>query len=140
MLWLTSLAPMAAQIPAVKKLSGAAMWGYFILLMFLSTNGVQSVIANILAIGPAVVYFALHVVALHGLAIFSLGRLFRIDLSTLVVASQANVGGPASAMALATARGYSERLLLGVAAGLLGYAVGNYSGFVVAALVRGLVG
>ena len=110
------------------------------MLMFLSTNGAQSVIANILAVGPSVLYFAVGTVALHGISLFGLGMLFRIDMPTLVVASQANVGGPSSALALATARGYTTRLLPGVAVGLLGYAVGNYAGFGVAALVRALLG
>ncbi len=114
--------------------------GNYLLLLFLAGNGAQSVIANILEVGPGVVYFALGTVALHGLAIFGLGRLCRIDVATLAVASQANVGGPASAMALAGARGYMDRLLPGVAVGLLGYAVGNYAGFAVAALMRGMLG
>ncbi len=139
-LWLTTLALLIAQVPQVKRLSGAAMWGYYLLLLFLSTNGAQSVIANILEVGPAVLYFAIGTVVLHGAAIFGLGTLFKIDLPTLVVASQANVGGPSSAMALATARGYTERLLPGVAVGLLGYAVGNYTGFGIAALARSVLG
>ena len=43
-----------------------------------------------------------------------------VDVATLAVASQANVGGPASAIALAGARGYADRLLPGAAVGLLG--------------------
>jgi len=43
-------------------------------------------------------------------------------------------------MALATARGYADRLLPGVAVGLLGYAVGNYLGLGVAVVARGLLG
>jgi len=72
--------------------------------------------------------------------IFAIGRFAGLDLATLVVASQANVGGPASAIAIAGARGYTDRVLPGVAVGLLGYAIGNYLGFVVAALMRGLLG
>ena len=113
--------------------------GYYQLLLFLSTNGAQSVVANIVTVGPAVVYFAIGTVVLHGVTIFGLGRLFRIDWPTLVVASQANVGGPPSAMALATARGYMESLLPGVAVGLLGYALGNYWGFLIGSLVRGML-
>jgi len=56
------------------------------------------------------------------------------------VASQANVGGAASAMAIAGARGYADRLLPGVAVGLLGYAIGNYTGFAIARLVQGALG
>ncbi|MCH7876430.1 MAG: DUF819 family protein [Gemmatimonadetes bacterium] len=68
--------------------------------------------------GPAVFYFTLIVVGLHGLLLFGVGRLLRLDLRTLTVASQANVGGPASAMAIATA--------------------GNYAGFAVAGIMRTL--
>jgi len=61
-------------------------------------------------------------------------------LVTIAVASQANVGGAASAMAMASARGYTDRLLPGIIAGLLGYAVGNYTGYAIAILMRGLLG
>jgi uncharacterized membrane protein len=139
-LWLTTIVLAAAQSPAVKRLVGAAMWGNYLILLFLASNGARSVIANIVEVGPAVFYFAMATVAIHGVTIFGVGRLLKIDLPTLAVASQANVGGAASAMAMATARGYADRLLPGVAVGLLGYAVGNYLGFAVAALARGFFG
>jgi uncharacterized membrane protein len=109
-------------------------------LLFLASNGARSVIANIVAVGPPVVYYALITVGVHGVIIFGLGRFVGLDLKTLAVASQAAVGGPASAMALATARGYTDRLLPGVAVGLLGYAAGNYLGLFVATLLRGVIG
>jgi uncharacterized membrane protein len=139
-LWLTTIALLLAQIPAVQRLRGAGVIGNYLVLLFLASNGARSVVANIFAVGLPVVYFAAMTVAIHGIVIFGLGRILRLDLRTLAVASQANVGGPASAMALATARGYSDRLLPGMAAGLLGYAVGNYSGLAIAALMRGVLG
>ena len=139
-LWLTTLVLIAAQVPAIKALAGAALWGNYLVLLFLASNGARSVVSSIVEVGPAVFYYAVVVVAIHGSVIFGLGRLVRLDVRTLAVASQANVGGAASAMALAGARGYSDRLLPGVAVGLLGYAVGNYLGFGVAALARGVLG
>ena len=136
-LWLTSLAILGAQIPAVRHLTGSAMVGNYLVLMFLAANGAQSVVANIVKVGPAVFYFAALTVTIHGIVIFGLGRLLKIDFGTLAVASQSNVGGAASGMAMASARGYTDRILPGVAVGLLGYAVGNYVGFVVATLMRG---
>ncbi len=138
--WLTTIVLLVAQIPAVRGLVGSALWGNYLVLLFLASNGAQSVIAKIVTVGPAVFYYATLTVVVHGIVIFGVGRLLRIDLATLAVASQANVGGAASAMALASARGYADRLLPGVAVGLLGYAVGNYAGFAVAALVRGMLG
>lgn len=136
-LWLTTIVLVAAQMRPVRALSGAPVLGNYVLQLFLAAIGAQSVIAEIVKVGPAVFWFTLVVVGVHGLLLFGVGRLARLDLGTLAVASQANVGGPASAMALATARGYADRLLPGIAVGLLGYAVGNYAGFAVAALLRG---
>lgn len=139
-LWLTTIALILAQIPTVKRLTGAAVVGNYLVLLFLASNGARSVIANIVAVGPPIFYFALITVAVHGLVIFGGGRLFRIDMPTLAIASQANVGGPASAMALASARGYADRLLPGVAVGLLGYAFGTYLGLTVASVLQGFIG
>jgi len=124
-LWLTTIALLLAQIPRVGRIRGAGVLGNYLVLLFLASNGAKSVVANILAVGPPVVWFALVTVAVHGLVIFGLGPLVGLDLRTLAVASQANVGGPASAMALATARGY---------------AVGNYVGFAVAMAARATLG
>ncbi len=139
-LFLTTIALMLAQIPAVAGLKGAGVVGNYLVLIFLASNGAMSVLANIVVIGPPIVYFAAITVGIHGVVIFGVGRLVGLDLQTLAVASQANVGGPASAMALATARGYTDRLLPGVAVGLLGYAAGNYLGLAVAGVVRGVIG
>jgi uncharacterized membrane protein len=139
-LFLTTIALVLAQIPVVRAMNGTGVIGNYLVLIFLASNGAMSVLANIVVIGPPIVYFAAITVGVHGLVIFGLGRLVGLDLRTLAVASQANVGGPASAMALATARGYTDRLLPGVAVGLLGYAAGNYLGFLVAAMLRGVIG
>jgi uncharacterized membrane protein len=98
------------------------------------------VVATLVAVGPPVFYYATITVAIHGVIIFGIGRLARLDLATLAVASQANVGGAASAIALASARGYYDRLVPGVAVGLVGYAIGNYIGMAVGIFMRGLIG
>ncbi len=139
-LWLTTVTLLVAQLPAIKRLSGGAMLGNYLILLFLASNGAQSVVANIVKMGPSVFYFAFGVVTIHGIFLFGVGRLLRIDASVLVVASQANVGGPASAMAIASARRYSDSLLPGVAVGLLGYAAGNYLGLAVASLMQNALG
>ena len=90
--------------------------------------------------GPTLFLFALISVATHGLVIFGVGRRFRFDAGTLAVASQANIGGAASAVAIASARGYGDKLLPGIALALAGYAVGNYFGFGMGMLARTLLG
>lgn len=135
-IWLTTFALIMAQVPRVKKISGTTVLGNYLILLFLATNGARSVIANIIEIGPGVLYFALGTVAIHGIIIFGIGRLLKIKSSMLAVASQANVGGAASAMAIAGARGYTSLVLSGVAVGIMGNAIGNYIGLIIANLIQ----
>lgn len=134
--WLTTIVLILAQLPPVNRLTGSTVMGNYLIMLFLACNGAKSVVAKIVEVGPDVFYFATGTVAIHGLVIFGVGMLLRIDAGTLAVASQANIGGGAHAMAIATARGYKSRILPGVAVGILGTAVGNYLGLAVGTLMR----
>jgi uncharacterized membrane protein len=57
-----------------------------------------------------------------------------IDLAGAAVASQANVGGATSALALAKSLGREDLLVPGILLGSLGTAVGTFLGFVAAGL------
>lgn len=134
--WLTTLVLILAQLPQVKRLTGSTVMGNYLIMLFLACNGAKSVIGKIVEVGPDVFYFAVGTVAIHGLVIFGVGRLMKIDAGTLAVASQANIGGGTHAMAIATARGYNSRILPGVAVGVMGTALGNYVGLAVGNLMR----
>ena len=91
-----------------------------------------------LAVGLPVLFYALVVVGVHGLLVFVAGRVLRFDIGTLCVASQAAVGGPGSALAIAVAGGWRSLVLPGILVGLLGYALGTYVGMGIAGALRGL--
>lgn len=136
--WLTTFTLAVAQVPAVRRLHGALHLGTLALNLFFVVIGIGSRVAEILAVGLEVFYFTATVVLIHGLVTFAAARLVRLDVETTAVASQAAVGGPSTAMALAIARRRPGLALPGLMAGLLGYAVGNYLGLAVAYAVRGL--
>jgi uncharacterized membrane protein len=136
-LWLTTLALLVAQVPWVRRLRGAMPLGLFALHLFFVQLGIASRVSEILAQGLEVFWFAVIVVAVHGLVTFGAGRLLRLDVETLAVASQAAVGGPSTAMAVAVARDREDLVVPGVVVGLLGYALGTYAGLAVAALLSG---
>ncbi|MDP5055123.1 MAG: DUF819 family protein [Congregibacter sp.] len=139
-IWLTTLVLILAQFPAVKKISGGLVLGNYLLLLFLATNGAISVIARIIEIGPVIFYFALGTVFIHGLIIFGIGIMLKIDATVIAIASQANIGGASSAMAIAGARGVPQLILPGIAVGLLGTALGNYVGLLVANVMKLAIG
>ena len=139
-LWLTTIALVLGHTAPIRKLRGAPVLGNSLLYLFLAGNGAQSLVSEMLAYGPSLFLYALITVGIHGLVIFGIGRLLRFDAGTLVVASQANIGGAASAVAIATARGYGDKLLPGIVVALGGYAFGNYLGFGMGTVARALLG
>ncbi|HKK07670.1 MAG TPA: DUF819 family protein [Gemmatimonadota bacterium] len=139
-LWLTTFALIAGHIGPLSEMEGCMQLGNYALHLFFVVIGIYSRVGDILAVGVAVFGFTMLVVGVHGIIVFTLGRLFRIDLGTLAVASQAAVGGPTSALAVAVSREWPALVLPGIMVGLLGYAVGNYLGFGVAWLLHGVFG
>lgn len=137
-LWLTTFALIAGHTPWLRKLRGAFQMGTLALHLFFVVIGIFSRVSEILAVGVEVFWLTLLVVAVHGVWVFGVGRLLGMDLGTLAVASQAAVGGPSSALAVAVSREWRALVLPGIVVGLLGYAVGNYAGLGVAYLVRAL--
>jgi uncharacterized membrane protein len=67
--------------------------------------------------------------------VFGVARLFGVDLDTAAVASQANIGGGTTALALARSLGRTDLELPAILIGSLGTALGNYLGFMVVALL-----
>ena len=138
-IWLTTFVLLIAQIPAIKNISGGMVIGNYLLMLFLACNGARSVISKIIELGPSIFYFALGTVIIHGLIIFGIGSMMKLDWKTMAVASQANIGGATSAMALASARRAPNLILSGVAVALIGTALGNYIGLLIANIVETLL-
>lgn len=139
-LWLTTFALILGHTPWVRALEGAMHLGSLGLHLFLAIIGIASRVSEIVRVGPEVFWFTALVVLIHGILTFAGARLARLDVETTAVASQAAVGGPSSALALAVGRDWKALVLPGVVVGLLGYAVGNYLGLGVAYWMRSLLG
>jgi uncharacterized membrane protein len=138
-LWLTTLALIAAQIPFVQRLKGAAVLSYFALHLFFIVIGATSDVGEVLKAGPWIFIYMILILAIHALVLYGIGWLARLDLPTLSVASQATVGGPGSALALSMAMKWSTLVTPGIIVGIFGYAIGNYIGFACAYLLKGFL-
>jgi len=133
---LTVIALVLAQLPFVARLRGARLLGMFAVYLFLAVIGAfcnLNALADLGQLGITLLLFALIVVAVHGVITFSTARLMKADLGLAAVASQANVGGGTSALALARSLGRSDLVLPAVLVGSLGYAIGTFLGFWAAA-------
>jgi uncharacterized membrane protein len=135
---LTAIALALAQIPAVSQLPGARVLGMWAVYLFLAVVGVfcdVRAMGGLGALGVALLAFAALTVFIHGVLIFAVAWLARMDLDAAAVASQANVGGSTSALALAKSLGREDLLVPAILLGALGNAIGTFLGFVVAGLI-----
>jgi uncharacterized membrane protein len=135
-LWLTTFALLVGQTRPFHRPEGALQLGNLALHVFFVVIGMWSRISEIAAVGIVVFFYTSTVVGIQGLFVYGVGRLVRLDVGSLSVASQAAVGGPSTALAVAASREWPGLVLPGIIVGLLGYAVGNYLGIGVANLVR----
>ena len=139
MLILTVLALGLAQVPVVARLQSPGVLGMFAVYLFLTVIGAHcdlGALSEIGALAPAIAALAGCTVTVHGLFAFGVTRLFRVDGVTAAVASQANIGGGTTALALARSLGRPELVLPAILLGALGNAVGNFAGFTLAELLR----
>lgn len=134
---LTTLTLLAAQLPGAQSRRGCYGLGLLLIQPFFTVMGLSSPVGPLLGEGLPVLLYAALIVALQGLALLMLRRWRGWGLGETLVASQASIGGPSTALALATAIGRAELALPAVAIGLFGYLLGTYLGLVAAALLGG---
>jgi uncharacterized membrane protein len=136
---ITSLALILAQLPFINRLRGSRSVGLFGVYLFLAVIGAYAEFAALVSIGELAYRLALFVgiiLTVHGLVVFGVGRLFKLDWELLAIASQANVGGQTTAIALCRTFNRPELFLPAILIGSLGSSLGTYLGFLVASLTR----
>ncbi len=132
---LTTIGILLAQIPAIQKLRGKRALAMFSVYLFLAVIGAFcdfATLADIGSLGISLMLFAGILVLVHGSLTFGLGALLRRDWDLVAVASQANIGGSTSALALAKSLDRTDLTLPAILVGSLGNGLGTYLGFLVA--------
>ena len=133
-LFITAIAvTIATLMPGqMEKLSGYKEAGNVMMFIFLASIGASADVWELIEIAPILFVYASIVIAVHLVVLFGLGLLFKLDLAELAMASAVSIGGPSSAPALASAKGWQDLLIPGILAGSFGYAVGSFIGVSVA--------
>ena len=138
-LWLTTIALILAQIPLVNRLKGHKLLGLLGVYLFLAVIGAYCDVPALMKDGKLAIILMVFVtilVSIHGLITFGLGAILKQDWDIVAIASQANVGGSTSAMALSRSLNRSDLTLPGILVGALGNATGTYWGILIAELMK----
>jgi uncharacterized membrane protein len=136
----TTLALILAQFRFMRRLQGAFEIGNLSFYLFFCAVGAMINVKMAIILSPILFLYVLVMIVVHMVSVYGVGRLLRLDIRILTIASAAAKTGPPSVIALANVHGWKTLVLPGVAMGLLGYAVGNYLGFAAAYMMKALLG
>lgn len=118
-----------------ENIKGSQEIGTFLIYLFFVVIGVPASIPLILAKSPLLLVYTTIMVVINMLITFSVGRLLKFDLEEMILASNACIGGPTTAAAMAISKGWTKLIAPIMLVGTLGYILGNYFGLLMGNLL-----
>ncbi|GAB2227676.1 hypothetical protein Droror1_Dr00009503 [Drosera rotundifolia] len=99
-----------------------------LLHVFFAVIGASGSILNVINTTPCIFLFAFVQVTVHLAVVLGLGKLFQFDMKLLLLASNANVGGPTTACGMATTKGWDSLIVPGILVGIFGISIATFLG------------
>ena len=126
----TTLALAVSFTPA-RRIPGSHELAMALVYLFVARMGAKAAIEGLAGQAVPFLVGAYIWIFIHGAFIVLAAKLLKIDVHTAAISSAANIGGAASAPIVAAY--HDERLVpVAVLMALIGYAIGNYAGFLAA--------
>lgn len=117
------------------KLPGSQEIGTFLIYIFFAVIGAPASISLILKEAPLLLLVAALIVGTNLIVSLIFGKLFKFSIEEIMIASNANVGGPTTSAAMAIAKGWTDLVGPALLVGTLGYVLGNYFGIFVGTMI-----
>jgi len=111
-----------------EAIHGSQEIGTYLIHIFFVVIGIPASIPLIIQNAPLLLVFAFIIVFFNLFISLVAGKLLKYDLEDILLASNANIGGPTTAAALAIAKGWKNLIGPILIVGTLGYIIGNYVG------------
>lgn len=111
-----------------EKINGSQEIGTFLIHLFFVVIGIPASIPLIVQNAPLLLIFVAIIVLINMLISLTAGKLLKFNLEEILVVSNANIGGPTTAAAMAIAKGWTKLIGPILVVGTIGYIIGNYIG------------
>lgn len=118
-----------------KKIHGANEIGTFLIYLFFVVIGIPASIEAIIAKSPLLLVFCAIMVFVNMFVTFLGAKVFGFTIEEAILASNANIGGPTTAAAMAVSKGWYRFVAPTMLVGTLGYILGTYIGILVGNLL-----
>lgn len=135
--WITLISMIFASVfeKQANSMNGAQEIGTFFIYMFFFVIGVPASIMEILTNAPMLFVFCFIMVVVNMLFCLIGGKILNFALEDILVASNANIGGPTTAAGLAISQGWTKLVGPAMLVGTFGYAIGTYIGIIVGSIL-----
>jgi len=135
--WITLLSVLFTSIfeKQANAMNGAQEIGTFFIYMFFFNIGVPASITEIVTNAPLLFVFCFIMVVVNMLFCLIGGKMLNFPLEDIIIASNANIGGPTTAAGIAIAQGWTRLVGPAMLVGTFGYAIGTYIGIIVGSMV-----
>jgi uncharacterized membrane protein len=114
--------------PLLKHIAFEFEIGMFFMFVFFAAIGAGANLTEVVGAALPATLFIITLVLVHLALLIPVGRLLKLDLAELMVASNACILGPPTAAALAASKGWRALVTPGVLVGILGYSIGTFIG------------
>jgi uncharacterized membrane protein len=135
MLAVTTLGIAASFNKKIRNTKGTYKTGQYIIYVFSLAIGTTVNVKEILNANLTIFFYTLFVMIGAILLHLLLATILRIDRDTTIITSTAGIYGPAFIIPVANAINNRHVILSGLMTGLVGYAVGNYLGYLIALIL-----
>jgi uncharacterized membrane protein len=122
--------------PIVSRVSFEFELGTLFMYIFFVAIGAGANLADVLGAAFPILQFIFVMVLVHLCVVVMVGRIVRLDLAEVMIASNACILGPAPAAALAASKGWRPLVTPGILVGLFGYAIATFIGVALTALLQ----
>ena len=112
----------------VKQLSGSFELGVGFSFVFFAAIAAGADVVAMVQLAPILIAVVFILLTVHFSLTFLLGRYLGLSLPELITASNAAILGATTAPALAAAKGWNNLITPGILVGVLGYALGTFTG------------
>ena len=136
-LTMTTLSIAASFLPFVRKMEKSYDAGMYLVLIFsLVVASMVDITAIDYRAGANIIAYIAFVIFCSLILSIILSKIFKVDSDTMVITSVALINSPLFVPMIAESMKNKKVIITGIAVGVIGYAVGNYLGIIVAQLLR----